>query len=526
MRQQIRHELPNYDNVLGLAREAAANLDSPVELPFTWDGGMGAYALSVIAHKHGEPDWTLSFISGPQSEIVWQYRTGDLALIVNLVHSECKGSAQETLPDAATYTNLPHLAKALDNERSKELRQSMTRIQAMAMEQKDSRDLTSERKGGVTLEGDLEDIQAPSLLQSIKMTKMTGRLLLSNKLERVELYFIDGSPVHVNALENKGDDALIDIIMWEEGTFQFFPLERTAERTVTKPLDQLLMEGVTTLDQYRSLQKSGLMMDSYLLRKFPWLTEEQFEKAVSGGLPVDLSVQKRLYKQIDHKSTLFDILRRKPLSRSQWVPILFNLLSCDLIVISDKPTRAAKRSTLEVVGIDQSAIHAALNQLTRPETGLLSYPLFLYFLDQEYARFERTGLPFSAVVFEVKKRTENGGLEPLSTRGIKTLSHRLNSIKRPFDLIGHYQTFDYAAMLPFCDVAGASMVAQRMAQMIFKESIDGEQPDQLAIAFGIACIPEDCREVPVLLSAALEAKTKARETGTPIMAFSSLCVKM
>lgn len=369
------------------------------------------------------------------------------------------------------------------------------------------------KTAGLTLAGDLSDIEADGLLQGIALGKMTGRLGLTNPLEKLDIYFEEGVPVHAAGLESLGEEAVIEMLMWDSGRFQFHPGDRTVERTIKKRLEAILVEGATIVDYNSHLTKAGVSMDCYLLRKFPQLTEEQFEQRLTSGLGLDATLQKRLYKQIDHRSTLLDILRRKPMSKAAWIPIMYNLLSCDLIQVSDKPTLAAKRAALQSVDIDQALVTAAAESMLTPETGLTSYPMFLHLLGLEFERFQRTNAPFSLLIMDATVLQQ-----PLSSEILHIVSQAIEPVKRGFDVFAHYKNSELCMLLPHSDVTGASLFAKALLNTLLKLPFGGS----LNLSIGIAGIPEDCKTPGQLLGAATEARERAQQQNTPIVIFRNL----
>ena len=97
---------------------------------------------------------------------------------------------------------------------------------------------TRERTKAI-LEGELENMQVPTLLQSINMSKMTGRLNISNESSKCDVYFSDGAPQHAEAPENKGDAAIVEILTWEHGQFRFYQGEQSTEKSIKRRLDGL-----------------------------------------------------------------------------------------------------------------------------------------------------------------------------------------------------------------------------------------------------------------------------------------------
>src|SRR5262249_48959847 len=335
-----------------------------------------------------------------------------------------------------------------------------------------------------------------------------------------EVYFDDGAPVHARALDVTGEFALMELVTWEEGQFDFYPEDKTVERTISKRLDALLMEGVTLLDQFKFLTNSGVSQDSYLLRKPGTLTEQDFERAVAKGAPVDMVMQKQFYQSVDNKSTLFEMLRRRPMAKTEWVPVLFNLVSCDLVLATERPPTVLKAAPLEAVGIDKGTIQGVLKSLSRPETGLMTYPAFLYLLEQEYLRWESTNLPFSLLIVELRVRQldrPDAPPDPLPLTAVREMTKRINAVKRPLDIFAHYETFDYALLLPNTNTAAAALSARRFVELVLKtplaENIDMRT---LMMAGGVGSIPEDCQDLGMLLAGTREAKNQSKQTQLPV----------
>ena len=88
--------------------------------------------------------------------------------------------------------------------------------------------------------------------------------------------------------------------------------------------------------------------------------------------------------------------------------------------------------------------------------------------------------------------------------GDKDLGKTISRIKRQIDILGHYQTFDYALLLPSTKSAGAVVLASRLVNALLSEDlIPGMITAQnFRISFGIACIPEDFRDLSLVLAAA------------------------
>jgi len=359
------------------------------------------------------------------------------------------------------------------------------------------------------------------VLQSIVMSKMTGVLTVSQVDESIDVFFENGHPLHANSSECKGEAAIMEVLTWDKGKFSFYPNDRASERTVTKRIDTLIAEAAPLVDQFKVINQTGVTMGSYIIRKHPNLTEADFEQRIARGARLDLEEQKEFYQIIDNQSTLFELLRKMPLNKVEWIPLIYNLIVADLVAVTEKPTQMRAQQPLEAMGVDRSAIDAGMKNMMRQETGLINYPVILYFLEQEYFRWEHTGAPFCLLIFEMRVRTP-AGLEPLPLPMIKEAARRINMIKRNIDQLAHFETFGFLLMLPYTNVQAATMVAKRITEVLWDEKMGGEIDSRnLAIAFGVTGIPEDCQDLGMMLSAAKEAMISSKATGAPVVSFKA-----
>ena len=432
----------------------------------------------------------------------WSYQSPDVALIHNLVARECTGGpVEESAEQVTTLSGFKNNNANADNL-AQAFRNAGAGLQAA--------------QNQASMQGDLTNIQVPKLLLSVAMHELTGRLFVDSPQGGAEIFFEGGKPLHANALDSQGDLAVIEMMTWQAGRFEFHDNERTALRTVSQSLETLVSQGAPLREYVRELNSYGLSMESYLVRRLPNLTEADFERAVYNGIALDINMQKLMYQCIDNQSTVFDVLRRRPMAKTEWLPILYNLVKCDLVVITNKAAQVQKQLPLEAMGLDRSVIQAGMRSLLRPETELINYPLILHFVEQEFFRFESSGLPFSLIVFEMAIRTPDGP-QPLPIPHIREMAKRINLITRKIDLLAHFETFAFMILLPYTNVNSASVVANRITQAVLSSPICDLDPQFLAIAMGIAGLPEDCNDLGILLAGAKEAKKRAQQGSSPIV---------
>ncbi len=499
--------MPSYGDIQFLMQEANKILGRWVELPYSASDRKQEYILAVkYDNREEDPNWSLFQVTANAGQTaIWQYASRDLSLITNLIMTSSGGDQlEDVIPSSAL------MGKASESTMGGPtggMGQTATQIGSGIV-------FDPPRPGAkATLEGDLKNLQVPNLLQSINLAKMTGRLDVRSRSENAEIYFNDGIPLHGALKELKGDNALIELITWANGEFRFWPDERSTERTINKRLDSMLMEGVALLDQNKYLETAGLKLESCLVKKNAMISEEEFAARVAKGAPIGLEQQLDFYELIDNRNTLFDLLRNRPMSKVDWVPILFNLVSCGLVQITDQAPQQNRLATLKSLGVDEAAVQGVLKNLLRPETGILSYPAFIYLLDQEYLRYEYFNLPFSLLVFSIGQRKggPDGLVEALQMLAVRRAMQRISLVKRQVDMLGHYETFDYAMLLPNTNSTAASALANRIADVLREAPLSSDMDSRsLALAFGVATVPEDCQELDKVLIMARKARDKAK----------------
>lgn len=362
-------------------------------------------------------------------------------------------------------------------------------------------------KSRAMLEGDLVNLQMPTLLQSIGMGKMTGRLEVEALADKAVIYFSEGVPLHCQLRDSEGETALVEVIGWDEGEFRFVTGTSQDRTTIRKRLDQLLMEGAALIDQGKFLKEIGISFDSYLVRNHPEITEKLFEEMVGRGAQIDLNLQKGLYQLIDNRTTLEDLLRKRPLPKPRWVPVIFNLITTGLISFSEKPVDW-QAGEVEPAEVDWQAIRAFEKSISVPDTGFLTYPAFFFLLEREFARFARFQRPFSLIVFELELKEDDSEVDDESVLAdpaiLSQVSQRIEKIRRKTDIIGHFEPFGFAMLLTETQGDAARSFSARLAEIISSGPLTtrGLLCVRVGVRLGVSSAPDNAKDLGTLLAAA------------------------
>ncbi len=478
--------LPSKTQLKSLFIDVESDHYSRVELPF----GDPPEDYSLVAMRDrlkGGCQWNLFRGSGEQSSLAWTVTSNDWEQIHAHICAQFPGW---DLKNRTLSTGEAPIVKA------NELQTGEAQVDSTFLR---------------TLEGDLRNLQVPNLLQTITMGKLTGRLQIQSRHDTAQVFFNDGVAVHCKIKGAEGDTAIVQLVGWEEGKFCFFPEPKTELKTIKKRLEFLIMEGAQFVDQYKSLNGKGLGFEAVVVRVHETITEEEFEKLLAAGTGIDVAAQKRFYVAIDNRSTLFEILRSQQLSQTEWVPLLFNLVNCGLIEFKQPNASVKAEPSYAGSKIEWAQVRLAEKALTTPETGLYTFPAFLYFLDREYCRFERFQRPFSIVILKIgilqknaAREAEAGKLRPLPLIAVKDLGKVINRIKRQIDILAHYQTFDYALLLPETNHDQVNNFVDRLTEVLKITNLQDISPDDsVDFAVGYASLPEDGNNLDVVAALAL-----------------------
>lgn len=126
------------------------------------------------------------------------------------------------------------------------LRELLIRIQLVL---KRYADMGNRAWRGPGMEGRIELIGVPSLLQMCHMGGLTGVLSAGSGPRTAEVRFREGEVVGVLSGGLAGEEAFYDLLSWPEGHFSFAPGDPGPGPAVGESFSQLLLEGCRRLDE-------------------------------------------------------------------------------------------------------------------------------------------------------------------------------------------------------------------------------------------------------------------------------------
>jgi len=109
------------------------------------------------------------------------------------------------------------------------------------------------RRGGsgAGMEGQIDVIGAPGVLQVCHLTRLTGVLLVEVGARQMTIRFREGEIVGASGDGHYGADAVYAFLAWDQGRFHFAPGDFGGERRLEPSFGQLVLEGCRRLDEAR-----------------------------------------------------------------------------------------------------------------------------------------------------------------------------------------------------------------------------------------------------------------------------------
>lgn len=367
-------------------------------------------------------------------------------------------------------------------------------------------------EANTALSGNFKTSDLSGTLRTIIMSRMTGCLEVHDKLDELSLFFDEGLLVHAvyestlsGATVATGDQVLVELIVRDSGDYDFRNGKRVPERTIRGTFELIFEHAKAIKNYWKEMQANGVDLDSTLQRTQN-LNKEQFDALVRRGLSVNQELQTAFYLETANKKTLGDICAKLNLTLTVWVPVLYNLIKLDLLSASSSQNAALADKSAIV--IDEIKVNHAKNNIVRIESGMMSYDLFIHFLQLEFERAKKKADHFfSVIVFSIHDMHTR---EPLSVLSVGKLTDTIESTKDKLDLLAHFREHDFIILSPYSSTNQCVALAEKISAAIKTANLEGIQGKDLQLAFGVASFPQSTSLV-TLLGHAESAKNKATE---------------
>ncbi len=385
-------------------------------------------------------------------------------------------------------------------------------------------DITAIDPTGQSRLGNLTEKPLTELLLHLNEEHFTGRVRLEREGQSAVMFLVDGLPVDASHGEARGNMALMELFLWQDGHFKITPSKVGSNRSVTWPLETIMQNKAHLTALVEDLESAGVFNTSSFKQTCPQLTQEQFLTALGDKTSINLDTLKLLYQQMDGRKTLADFESLNLFPKYILLRCLNYLMSRNLICISNKAPLKAKRA-LKEKKIDAAAVRSVMMSLRNKDTGLLTAPAFLYFLEEEFFRSFRNRGSMSLLLVDLRQiEATPAGLRInlVSRQTLADAALQIFNCKRQTDGAGHYEAQTIALYLPNTNLSGATTMAKKIQKVLAARPLAGMEGKMLVVMCAIAGIPEDCTNLNNLLASADCALQKANSEGLPIVRYKDL----
>ncbi len=107
------------------------------------------------------------------------------------------------------------------------------------------------------MQGNLKEMSLATLIQVNCQEMRSARLTLMYHGQKGEVYFSDGQVAHAVLGTHTGEEALYEMLLWDEGSFILDRDLPTSEKTITTNWQELLLEGMKRLPARQAQEKKA-----------------------------------------------------------------------------------------------------------------------------------------------------------------------------------------------------------------------------------------------------------------------------
>ncbi len=106
----------------------------------------------------------------------------------------------------------------------------------------------------MALQGTLEDLGIIDLMQFPHAGRKTGELVINADGRQARLYYQKGALIHASLGDVEGIEALVQVVDWTQGAFEFIGEERSVQKTIDLDLHRAVMQALKIHDELKEAE--------------------------------------------------------------------------------------------------------------------------------------------------------------------------------------------------------------------------------------------------------------------------------
>ncbi len=165
------------------------------------------------------------------------------------------------------------------------------------------------------LTGTLRDLSLPNLVQVQCSEQTQARVILTRGTHQGMLVFANGELIYASVDNLRGENAVYELLTWEEGDFRVDDQVPSVERNIATPWSALLIEGLRRADEARAERDKVLETHLRALKEKPGVRgarvvrQDGVVRADAAGedIPGDLLTFGQVYANVEQIQKLLNL---------------------------------------------------------------------------------------------------------------------------------------------------------------------------------------------------------------------------
>lgn len=192
--------------------------------------------------------------------------------------------------------------------------------------------------------GTLSEITLMDLLQVLRMNRRSGLLDLQQDGRLATVYISEGEVVNARLGKFEGEKAFFRLLDWSRGKFEFRPMAVETETLITRPGENLILEGLRQIDEITDARKS-LAVEGGRLELL-----KQFQGPAERLRPVTREV----IKLLGYFSSLDDLMDQSPFNDLAICRTLQALIDKEIVGVAAGPVSEASGEESPLLSLEEA----------------------------------------------------------------------------------------------------------------------------------------------------------------------------
>ena len=199
-------------------------------------------------------------------------------------------------------------------------------------------------RGQQALLGTLSEITLMDLLQVLRMNRRSGLLDLQQDGRLATVYISEGEVVNATLGKFEGEKAFFRLLDWHRGKFELRPMAVETETLITRPGENLILEGLRQIDEIAEARKSLVGEGGRL----------ELLKQFHGPAEKLRPVTREVIRLLGYFSSLDDLLDQSPFNDLAICRTLQTLIDREIVGVAAGPVSESSGEESPLLSLEEA----------------------------------------------------------------------------------------------------------------------------------------------------------------------------